>query len=125
MPSEYSIFVSSYNTSNNTLGSTYKKFSFDEYAKLLDDEEKKLISMKILTSPKSKALVANNEGSSNSASQSSNKGKGKNQKWKKNKSEDAEKTTPSSNQQGKYSLNSNKKWDNNKESSKMFSMFPT
>ena len=50
--------------------------------------------MRILNPPKSKALVANNEGSQNSARQSSNKGKGKNQKWKKNKSEDVEKTTP-------------------------------
>ena len=73
LPLEYSTFVSSYNTSKTTLGSAYKKISFDEYAVLLDSEEKKLISMRILTSPKSKALVANNEGSQNS-----NKGKGKN-----------------------------------------------
>ena len=78
LPSEYSTCVSSYNTSKTTLGSAYKKVSFDEYAKLLDDEEKKLISMKILTSPKSKALVANNNGSSNSTSLFSNKGKGNN-----------------------------------------------
>ena len=70
--------------------------------------------MGILTSSKSKALVAHNEGSSNSTNQSSNKGKGKNQTWKKNTSVDAEKTTPQSNQQGKTFLNSNKKGDNNK-----------
>ena len=67
LPSEYSTFVSSYNTSKTTLGAAYKKVSFDEYAKFLDEEEQKLKSMGILTSPKSKALVANNEGSSNSA----------------------------------------------------------
>ena len=61
--------------------------------------------MNILTSPKSKALVANNEGSSNSAGQSSNKGKGKNQKWKKNKSEDVEKKTPQSNHKGLPQIN--------------------
>lgn len=69
--------------------------------------------MGILNSPKSKALVANNEGS-----ETSNKGKGKNKKWKNNKSEDAEKTTPQSNQQGKSSSNSNKKGDNNKDKKK-------
>ena len=53
--------------------------------------------MGILKSSKSKALVANNEGSQNSVGQSSNKGKGKNKKWKNNKQEDAKKTTPSSN----------------------------
>ena len=49
--------------------------------------------MRILNSPKSKALVENNEGSQNLVGQSSTKGKGKNKKWKK-KLEDAEKTTP-------------------------------
>ena len=78
LPSEYSTFVSSYNTLTTTLGSAYKKVSFEEYAKLLDEEEQKLKTMGILTSPKSKALVANNEGSSNSTSQSSNTSKGKN-----------------------------------------------
>ena len=66
LPSEYSTFVSSFNTSKTTLGSAYKKVTFDEYAKLLDDEEKKLKSMGILKSPQSKALVAN-EGSPHSA----------------------------------------------------------
>ena len=56
--------------------------------------------------------------SQNSAGQSSNKGKGKNKKWKNNKSEDAKKTTPSSNQQGKSSSNSNKKGETNKEKKK-------
>ena len=41
--------------------------------------------MGILKSAKSKPLVANNEGSQNSASQNSNKGKGKKKKWKNNK----------------------------------------
>ena len=45
--------------------------------------------MGILNSPKSKALVANNEGSHNSSIQSSNKGKHKNKKWKNSKLEDA------------------------------------
>ena len=40
LSSNYSTFVSSFNTSKTTLGSTYKKVSFDEYAKILDDEEK-------------------------------------------------------------------------------------
>ena len=74
--------------------------------------------MGILQSSKSKALVANNEGSQNSASQSSNKGMGKNKKWKNNKQKDAIKKTPSSNQQGESSLNSNKKGDTNKEKKK-------
>ena len=39
LPSKYSTFVSSYNTSKTTLGLAYKKVSFDEYAKLLDEEE--------------------------------------------------------------------------------------
>ena len=43
---------------------------------------------------------------------------GKNQKWKKNTSEDTEKTTPQSNQQGKSFSNSNKKGDNDKEKKK-------
>ena len=74
--------------------------------------------MGILTSSKSKALVAHNEETSTSTNQSSNKGKGKNQKWKKNTLEDVEKKTPQSNQQGKSSSNSNKKGDNNKEKKK-------
>ena len=78
LSSDYSTFVSSFNTSKTTLGSAYKKVSFDEYAKLLDEEEKKLKTMGVLTSSKSKALVAHNEGSSTSTNQSSNKGKGKN-----------------------------------------------
>ena len=118
LPSEYSTFVSSYNTSKTTLGSAYQKVSFDEYADLLDREEKKLISMRILNSPKSKALVANYESSHNLVGQSSNKGNGKNQKWKKNKLQDAEKTTPQPNQQGKSSSNSNKKGGTNKEKKK-------
>ena len=84
LSSEYSTFVSSYNTSKTTLGFAYQKISFDHYDILLDEEEKKLKSMGILNSSKSKALVENNEGSQNSAGQSSNKGKGKNKKWKKN-----------------------------------------
>ena len=80
-------------TPQTTLWSAYKKVTFDEYAKLLDDEEKKLKSMGILNSSKSKALVANNEGSPNSASQSSNKGKGKKKKWKNKRSEDAKNRT--------------------------------
>ena len=67
LSSDYSTFVSSFNTSKTTLGSAYKMVSFDEYAKLLDEEEQKLKTTGILTSSKSKALVANNEGSSNSA----------------------------------------------------------
>ena len=60
LPSKYSTFFSSYNTSKTALGSTYQKVSFDEYVDLLDREENKLISMRILNSPKSKALVTNN-----------------------------------------------------------------
>ncbi len=54
--------------------------------------------MGILKLSKSKALVANNEGSQNSTSQTSNKGKGKKKKWKNNKQEDTEKITAPSNQ---------------------------
>ena len=39
LSSDYSTFVSSFNTSKTTLGSAYKKVSLDEYAKLLDEEE--------------------------------------------------------------------------------------
>ena len=78
LSSEYSTFVSSFNTSKTTLGSAYKKISFDEYAKLLGEEEQKLKTMGILSSSKSKALVAHNEETSTSTNQSSNKGKGKN-----------------------------------------------
>ena len=38
LSSDYSTFVSSFNTSKTTLVSAYKKVSFDEYAKLLDEE---------------------------------------------------------------------------------------
>ena len=44
--------------------------------------------MGILKSPKSKALVANNEGYKNSIGDSSNKGKGKKKKWKDKKQGD-------------------------------------
>ena len=66
LPSEYSTFISSYNTTKTTLGAAYKKITFNDYAQLLDDEKKKLQTMGILNSSKSKALVANNEGSKNS-----------------------------------------------------------
>ena len=42
LPSEYSTFFSSFNTSKITLGSAYKKVTFDEYVDLLDTEEKKV-----------------------------------------------------------------------------------
>ena len=118
LPSEYSTFVSSYNTSKTTLGFAYQKVTFDRYAQLLEEEEHKLKSMGILQSSKSKALVANNEGSQNSACQTSNKGKGKKKKWKNNTQEDTKKATQPSNQQGKSSSNSNKKGDTNKEKKK-------
>ena len=38
MPSEYSTFVSSFNTTKTTLGASYKKITFDDYAQLLEDE---------------------------------------------------------------------------------------
>ena len=57
----------------------------NDYAQLLADEQAKLITIGILESSKSKALVANNESSKNSTSESSNKGKGKKKKWKNNK----------------------------------------
>ena len=63
LPLEYSTFFYSHNTLKTTLGFAYQKISFDHYAILLDEEEKKLKSMGILNSPKSKELVANNEGS--------------------------------------------------------------
>ena len=40
LPLEYSTFFSSYNNSKTTLGFAYKKVSFDEYAKLLDEENR-------------------------------------------------------------------------------------
>ena len=42
LPSEYSTFFSSYNTTKTTLGLSYQKATFGHYAQLLDDEEKKL-----------------------------------------------------------------------------------
>ena len=65
LPSEYSTFVSSFNTMKTTLGASYKKITFDDYAQLLEDEIVKLITMSILKSSKSKTLVANNEKSKN------------------------------------------------------------
>ena len=74
--------------------------------------------MGTLQSSKSKALVANNEGSQNSAAQTSNKRKGKKNKWKNNTQEDIENKTLPLNQQGKSSSNSNRKGDTNKEKKK-------
>ena len=79
---DYSTFVSSFNTTKATLGASYKKITFDDYAQLLEDEQAKLITMGILKSSKSKAFVANNESSKNLIGESSNKGKGKKKKWK-------------------------------------------
>ena len=78
LSSKYSTFMSSFNTSKTTLRLAYKKVSFDEYAKLLGEEEQKLKTMGIFSSSKSKALVAHNEETSTSTNQSSNQGKGKN-----------------------------------------------
>ena len=49
-PSEYSTFVSSFNTTKATLGDSYKKITFDDYAQLLEDKKDKLIKMGILKS---------------------------------------------------------------------------
>ena len=119
MPLEYSTFVSSFNTTKATLGASYNKITFDDYAQLLEDEQAKLITLGILKSSKSNALVANNESSKNSTSESSNKGKGKKKKWKDNKQGDTKNSSPKSNQQkGKSSSNTNKKGDNNQEKKK-------
>ena len=91
LSSEYSTFVSSFNTTKAILGSSYQKITFDDYAQLLEDEQAKLITMGILQSSKSKALVANNESSKNSTIKSSNKGKGKKKKWKDKKQGDIDK----------------------------------
>ena len=48
LPPEYSTFVSSFNTTKATLGSSYQKLTFGDYAQLLEDEQAKLIKMGIL-----------------------------------------------------------------------------
>ncbi len=42
LPSKYSTFFSSNNTTKTTLGVAYQKLTFDCYVELLDEEEKKL-----------------------------------------------------------------------------------
>ena len=63
---DYSTCIYSFNTTKATLGSSYQKLTFNDYAQLLEDEKAKLITIKIFKSSKSKVLVANNESSKNS-----------------------------------------------------------
>ena len=42
LPSDYSTFVSTFNTSKENLGASYQKLTFDEYTQLLENEQGKL-----------------------------------------------------------------------------------
>ena len=81
LPSEYASFVSSYNTHRLTMGSAFTKPTFDAFIEMLMLEQSKLIDMGILTSSKTKALVASNENQSNQGGKISTNSKKK--KWKK------------------------------------------
>ena len=59
LPPEYAVFVSSYNTHKSTMGSAYIKPSFEKFSKMLVLEHDNLVSMGILQSSKTKALVEN------------------------------------------------------------------
>ena len=59
IPPEYVPFVSTYHTQELTTGSAYIKPTFEKFAETLMKEYDILVSMGILKSSKSKALVAN------------------------------------------------------------------
>ena len=121
LPPEYATFVSSYNTHKLTMGSAFTKPSFESFSRILVLEHEKLVSMGILQSSKTKALVAN-EG--NSSGKKFNK---KKKRWKVEPQDDTQKsssthqsnslhqsfsTQKSSSQQGKSFSNNNKKGNN-------------
>ena len=70
LPPEYAPFVFNYNTHKLMIGSAYTKPSFEKFLEMLILEHENLVSMGILKSSKTKALVAN-EG--NSSGKNSNK----------------------------------------------------
>ena len=72
LPPEYVSFFLSFNTHKLTLGSSYTMPSFDSFTEVLMVEQSNLMSMGILKSSKSKALVASK----------GNQGKGSNKKKK-------------------------------------------
>ena len=83
LPPNYASFVSSFNTHNLTLGSSYTMPSFDSFIEMLMVEQSNFMSMGILKSLKSKALVASK----------GNQGKGSNKKkksWKQNSQQEKE-----------------------------------
>ena len=57
------------------MGSSFTKTTFDAFVEMLMLEQSKLIDMGILTSSKSKALVASNENQSNQGGKSSTNNK--------------------------------------------------
>lgn len=74
LPSEYAAFVSSSQTHRLTMGSAYTTPSFDSFIEMLMLEQTKLITVGILKSSKSQALVATHgSGSSKKQKQSKNK----------------------------------------------------
>ena len=61
LPTEYSNFVSSFNTHKLTMGSAYQKPSFDGFADMLIVQQSHLVDFGLLKSSKTKALVATDD----------------------------------------------------------------
>ena len=87
LPPEYSPFIFNYNTHKLTMGSTFIKPSSEKFLKMLVLEHDNLVSLGILKSSKTKALVAN-EG--NSSGKNSNK---KQKQWKAKPQDDMQKSS--------------------------------
>ena len=74
-PSEYSNFVSSFNTHKLTMGSAYQKPSFDGFVNMLIVQKSHLVDFGLLKSSKTKALVDTDEHKSTQGGKSNNKKK--------------------------------------------------
>ena len=72
---EYASFFSSYNTHMLTMGTTYEKPSFDAFAEMLIVEQSHLMDLGLLTTSKTKALVASDEHQSSQGGKISSKKK--------------------------------------------------
>ena len=77
LPSEYALFVLSFNTHRLTMVSSYQKPTFDAFAEMLIVEQSHLMDLGLLTTSKTKALVGSDENQSSHGGRSSNNNKKK------------------------------------------------
>jgi hypothetical protein len=96
LPSDYAAFVSSFQTHRLTVGSSFTMPTFDAFIEMLMLEQEKLVSMGILKSSKSKALVGTQGNQGTQGKGSTKKQKQSNSKEQQEKQKDSSDTSSSS-----------------------------